>query len=461
MPSYDCLFHAPAGHRARRSTVFVLACLAVPLTGHAQVLASARTSLVVGMDSMPSVRIDTVLDLETVVQRALAVSPTVCWEQHAGAENRGVRGAGRAWQRMHLPTLAATTSMLNSNITSAPYQGTLPSSAYTAGLSSSFDVFTGGRRQADRVRATADFGAAQATDIADRYLVTLTAQTAFFETLRGGGLVEVGRASVTQAQQGLRYARDRVEAGTATRSDELRAELQLTTSRQQLLGALDTLQTAAYTLGRLVGADGPVGARPGSYDPRPLALADSAILRLAVDASPSVRMARAQQTADSAALRSTRTEFIPDVKVTAGYNLSNQTILSYATKPGWNITLGTSYPLFTGYQREDDVVRAQAAAEVARVTTLDLTRQAHTEAARLLTGLRFAEQNIALGAEAVQSAQEDLRVQTERYRAGIATELDHLTSELALTRAQLALVAARHNYQITRAQLEALVGRSL
>ena len=79
----------------------------------------------------------------------------------------------------------------------------------------------------------------------------------------------------------------------------------------------------------------------------------------------------------------------------------------------------------------------------------------------LLSALRFAEQNIALTNEAVRSAAEDLRVQTERYRAGIATELDLLTSELAYTQTQIGLVGARYNYQLTRAQLETVVGRAL
>jgi len=130
-------------------------------------------------------------------------------------------------------------------------------------------------------------------------------------------------------------------------------------------------------------------------------------------------------------------------------------------RPGWNVLLGTSYPLFNGFVREDAITRADATSEVSHIVSLDVTRQARAEAARLLYGLRFAEQDIALANEAVQSAQEDLRVQTERYRAGISTELDQLTSQLAFTQAQLSLVASRYNYQITRAQLEALVGRSL
>jgi outer membrane protein TolC len=83
------------------------------------------------------------------------------------------------------------------------------------------------------------------------------------------------------------------------------------------------------------------------------------------------------------------------------------------------------------------------------------------EAARLLSALHYSQENIALASEAVAVAEEDLRVQTQRYRAGISTALDQLSSELAVTQAELGLVAARYNYQTTRAALEALVGRNL
>jgi outer membrane protein TolC len=304
--------------------------------------------------------------------------------------------------------------------------------------------------------------AAEADDVSRRFEVTLAAQRAFYETLRAGDLVDVARARVAQAERGYRYAQDRVRAGTTTRSDELRARLELTSGRQQLLAALDTLQTSAYALGRLVGANGPVGARRDSASgPRALALTDSEIVRLAIDGSPAVRTARANERASAAAMKSARTQYVPDLRVTGGYNWANQTQIIGGVRPGWSVALGTSFPLFNGFQREDAITRADAAAEVSRVGMLDVARQARADAARLLSGLRFAERNIALSTEAVQSAQEDLRVQSERYEAGISTELDQLTSELALTQARLGLVAARFNYLITRAQLEALIGRQL
>jgi outer membrane protein TolC len=68
---------------------------------------------------------------------------------------------------------------------------------------------------------------------------------------------------------------------------------------------------------------------------------------------------------------------------------------------------------------------------------------------------------ISLGGEAVRSAREDLRVQMARYRAGISTMLDVLTSQAALLQAEYTLAASRHRYHTTRAALEALVGRRL
>jgi outer membrane protein len=425
--------------------------LAQSVTAHA---AQARRN-----DTLPAVRLDTLLDLETVIRRALAVSPAVTGAQQgvriAHSERRLAFGE-------YVPSVAATSAMLGSNVTTLGSGGTTPPAAYSAGLAASVDVFTGGRRGADRDRALEDLNAAQAGSVSQSYAVIYSAKAAFYETLRAADLVDVAHASVAQSQQGVRYADDRVRAGTTTRSDQLRAQLALTQSRQQLVAALDTLQAAAFALGRIVGSDGPVGGRrPESLEPRALALSDSEVVRLAVDASPAVQAAQAQERAGIASARATRTQYVPDLRITAGYNWASQSTLIYAIHPGWLVQVGTSYPLFNGFQREDEITRADALTHVARATALDATRQARSDAARLLSGLHFAEQNIALAADAVRSAAEDLRVQDERYRAGIATELDLLTSELAHTQTQIALVAARYNYQLTRAQLETLVGRSL
>jgi outer membrane protein TolC len=412
-------------------------------------------------DSAALVRIDTLLGLDEVVARALAVSPVM-------AQGEGGVRAARSGERVatgaYLPSISATSSLLRSNALAPSAGAPLPASddAAAAGLAASLDVFTAGRRGAERARAAADVRAAESERVGDRYAVTLQATRAFFEALRASDLVAVANARIATGEHGFRFARDRVLAGVGTRSDELRAQLELTTARQQLVASLDTLQTAAFALGRIVGADGAVGARPAaSLEPRPLALGDSEIVRLAVEASPLVRAAEAEARAGEAGVRAARTQYVPSLRLSGGYNWATQSRVLSAVRPGWALTLGTSYPLFNGFQREDVVERASVTSDVARVAAADQRRLARAEAARLLGALRLAERNIALAAEAVRAAEEDLRVQSSRYRAGISTTLDLLTSELAVTQARLGLVAARHGYQITRATLESLVGRAL
>src|SRR5205807_2192139 len=112
-------------------------------------------------------------------------------------------------------------------------------------------------------------------------------------------------------------------------------------------------------------------------------------------------------------------------------------------------------------KREDTIARAEVSADVARVAAADARRSARARAAELLGTVRLSEQSIVLGAEAVRSAREDLRVQLERYDAGISTILDVLTSRAAALQAELALVSARYQYQVARSALEALLGRRL
>jgi outer membrane protein len=80
---------------------------------------------------------------------------------------------------------------------------------------------------------------------------------------------------------------------------------------------------------------------------------------------------------------------------------------------------------------------------------------------RLLTNLAVERRRITLTEQAVELAREDLRVQDARYREGATTQLERLTSELALANAEQDAVSARFDYAVARAELEALAGRAL
>jgi outer membrane protein len=61
----------------------------------------------------------------------------------------------------------------------------------------------------------------------------------------------------------------------------------------------------------------------------------------------------------------------------------------------------------------------------------------------------------------VQAAQEDLRVQQQRYNLGSSTQLEVTTSQNALNAARQSLIQARLDYRTARAQIEAIIGQDL
>jgi len=108
-----------------------------------------------------------------------------------------------------------------------------------------------------------------------------------------------------------------------------------------------------------------------AIEPAPLALSDSAVVQLAVTSAPAVEAAQAAREAGAASVRASRTLYVPNVRLTGGYNWARESVVIGAVRPGWQLALGTSLPLFNGFQREDAITRAEATAHVARSTALD------------------------------------------------------------------------------------------
>src|SRR5665213_1452567 len=168
----------------RRLATALFAIIAtLPITARAQVVGGAAQPA----DALPTPRIDSLLDLETVIQRALAVSPDVA---SAREGVRTAQSAGRVAFGEYTPSVFATSQALRSNSTGAGAVNATPPDAYSAGLAASIDVITGGRREADRTRAAADLAAAHALNVSTRYATTLAAQSAFYQTLRSADLVD-------------------------------------------------------------------------------------------------------------------------------------------------------------------------------------------------------------------------------------------------------------------------------
>jgi len=336
------------------------------------------------------------------------------------------------------------------------------SDSYSARLSTGVDLFTGFRRGAAANQARANTASAEAALVQTQFQTTLSAKQSFFNVLRADETIRSAQAALDRAQQGLRAAEQRLQVGSATRSDSLRAQLEVMRARQTLLSAENDKRAASYALGALIGYDGPVAADPStSTSPQPLALGDPELIQLAVSRSPGVMMAEASHVANEAAIGVSRSQYYPSLTLNGGYTWNNDDPSFNGGNTSWNTGLSLSFPIFNRFVREDGYERAKVNARTTQFQLEDARRQARANARSAIDAVHLAEQQIVIAEEAVAVAAEDVRVQETRYLLGASTILDQITSQAALVSSELSLIAARYDYLIARAQLEALVGREL
>ena len=403
------------------------------------------------------------ITLDDAIARALILSPLMAQSEqsiiNAGESKRTAVGA-------FMPTLSTSSGMSvrSQDQFDAGTNRLVSGSAnsYNAGLTARYDVFRGGQRFSDLSRARADLTAAEARRQDQRFGVILQTKNLFFQALRQEELLEVARRRIEQANQSLEMTRTQVLVGAGTVSDTLRARLELINARQAVLNAEVATRAARFGLGRQIGEAAPViPEAPGDLSPRPLPLVEAEAFQIAESQAPSVLAAEAATTAAQEAYSSSKSVYIPSLSLSSGYNWSNQVASFGGGRTSWNLNFNLSYPLFNGFSREASVVRAEYSTRLARIQEDDArlgSRQA-TDAA--LRSLETAERAIEIAGEAVAVADEDLRVTRARYEADVAIILDVITSQIAADQARVDLVNARYDYVLSRAELEAILGREL
>jgi outer membrane protein TolC len=382
----------------------------------------------------------------------------------AGASRKSAWGA-------FLPTLSASSSASDffsegavrvDPVTGQLTGGNSSNRSLSTSLSANVDLFTGFRRGAEIRAARASEDAADASLVDARFQQALNTTNQFLDALAAGQLLRVREASVRRAEEQLKTAVAKLRAGSATRSDSLRSLVTLGNARLDLITTQAQLASAEASLARLVGATGRVQAVDDSAFYRVQAVIDTQALRIEAESkSPRVRSAAADAAAARASVRASKSAYWPSLNLGANTGWNGSERDDYTLLNQRQISLSLRWNLFNGFDRELTIVQREADLDLAEATASDAQRAVHAELVTGVAELDAARSRIEITATSVVAAREDLRVVQERYRLGVSTIVDLLTSQEALNQAEVDVVNARFDYLRAKAQLEALIGRNL
>lgn len=432
-----------------RRLTLVLACCALPAASEAHAQQRAVTlaeALVLAEENAPDV---------------------VTARGNVRSSGAGVRAAWGSF----LPTLgtSATYGASSSDgpsrtdpITGEIISGNQSSRSLSVGGNASIDLFTGFSRGANLSAARANRTEAEAALIFQQSQSALNTTNRFLEALQGADLVRVRNDAIRRAQEKLAIANAKLATRATTIADSLQAVVDLTRSQLQLLTDERNLAGAEANLARLVGMDGRVAAVSDSSLFRIAAIGDTAALMAeAQDRAPSVVRSAALVRSARANVAITRATYLPRVSLSSGtsWGGSNQNDFTLFNNRSVNVSL--SWSLFNGFGRERDMVTRQVALDAAVAREADERRRVGAELTSQLAALSAAEQRARLTALNLETARATVRVQTERYRLG-SINIEQLNqAQDALSNAESDAVSARYDYLRAKAQIEAILGRTL
>jgi outer membrane protein len=447
----------------RLLTAIALALLAAPVAG-AQVL---KPGLQPGLTRAPdSAR---KISLDEAIRMAQRNSPDAIQAEGTERTSRASRvsaiGAilpSATLSAGHVVQLGGGLTRLNQNgeevtVAQKPTNNT--------GLSLGMTLFDGGQRLYDLRTAKSEIAAAEANSLAVKYNVALGVKQQYYAVLAAIESQDAAVLQMNQAAEQFKSSVAKVRAGAATTSDSLRGVITVGNAQLALITAASNKEAAEASLTRLVGSPVPVTADPASMQENMAALPDSAQLAVLALTGPAVQQAQANLDAAETARKASKATYLPSLSASYSRNGSGtDPRFGFGTDPftySGRLSFQLSYPIFNNFQREEQVVRAK----VAEVNAQASFRDTQLAATQLLTqnigAIRGASQRVAIQIASVAAAREDVRVQQQRYNIGASTLLDLITSQAALATAEQALIQARFDYRVARAQLEALIGRDL
>lgn len=337
-----------------------------------------------------------------------------------------------------------------------------PVNIFTVGGAISFvpDVFGGTRRTVEQQVALADF---QLFQLGAAYLTitgNVVTQSITLATLHA----QVGsvNAIIASDEQNLHLVQQKYQAGKASRADVLTAQSQLANDRTQLAPILQQISLTEDAISVLLGQP------TGKWLP-PLIVLDEIKLPINLPVSlpsqlvhqrPDILAAEATLHADSAAIGIATAQMFPQIILSADGTFQANTANQLFTRSSlfWGLAANLTQPIFHGgtliAQRAQAINNFKASAATYRQTVL----VAFSQVADALQALKHDAEQLKAQKNALDTANELLRLQRISYSAGKGDLLLLLFAQRSYQQARLGYVQALGQRYKDSAQLFVALG---
>lgn len=271
--------------------------------------------------------------------------------------------------------------------------------------------------------------------------------------------VDVANQAVKDYQGHVDNVKAQYNVGLVANSDVLAADTNLADSQTNLVKAQNAANLAEANLNLVIAYPAQTSITTAEHDLqyKPYAVTlEQAKAYAMLHRSALVQSAMAVKQAEEG-LKAKKSGYLPTVGIEAGRSYDPDGYFGITNK-SWHIGATASWSLWDGGQTQNNIKVAQDTLEKAKEANLAAVDKVNLAVQQAYLNLRSAEQTIQSTQTAVNQGQENFRIATLRYRAGVGTNLDVLDAETKLTESRNNYVDALYNYNVSISALEQATG---
>ena len=341
---------------------------------------------------------------------------------------------------------------------------------FRVGLNMDMVLFDGLSREGVSSRAGANAESVELQSTRTRQTIVFQVDQMYLNVLRTQQLVRVAEENLKRDRRQLERITESNKVGALSLADVYRQQSQVAADEFSLITAQNDYDKAQADVVALIGLDVSIpytfedptlldairetmsegGAETFDFE----ALVDSAFAN-----RPDYNSAKEQLSASRSGVTIAQSGYFPIITAGAGYGLQNDELGDLARNKSLNWGINFQWNLFNGFSTSQAVESASVEMRNAEIGLVQTERDIRVEIKKAILDLEAARKQVDVTQKGVLSAQEDLRIQEERYNLGAGTLLDLLTASASYVNAEAGRINAIYSFIVSKRNLEYVIGR--
>ena len=299
--------------------------------------------------------------------------------------------------------------------------------------------------------------------------IVLQVRAGYFNILRAQKFLTVAQQQVKQFEAQLEVTKAFFDVGIIPKNDVLQAEVRLANARQGQVRAENDLATGKASFNILLrrGVSTPLEVLDIlEYKPFPMGF--EASLNEALRQRPEVKTAQLNIDQAKENVKIARSGFFPTVGLAGNYSRTSDwwklgggigDPSENLTSERWSVQALATFTLWNWGNTAFKVGENKVKVTQAEDSKIQLMESITLEVKNSYLNLLTAERNINVTEKAIEQAEENLRMNEERYKYQVATQTDVLNAVTLLAEARTNYFGALSDFNVAKAQLERSMGR--